>query len=97
MTMRFILNPTEGTLFEYVTEKAQEKAKEELKEEFKNTIYTFLEAAGETAVELLEAFTLIGGGILLILRVAGMKQGSRWCALLYCTNALVRVLMGGAI
>lgn len=46
--------------------------------------------------ELLIGTTLIGTAVLVILRVAGWKDGGRWAGVLMVSNVLLRFLFGGA-
>lgn len=45
--------------------------------------------------ELLAATSLIGSGVLILLKVAGWKDGGRWAGVLIIANILMKFLFGG--
>jgi hypothetical protein len=69
--------------------------REHTKEKSKEIIYGFLEAALEVTRELIGAVALVGGGITLIMWVAGWKDGARWTSMLFTANVLLKYLFGG--
>lgn len=72
-------------------------AKEAAKEAVQEQIYIFLQAAGEVVLELTYAVTLIGCAALIILKVAGYKDGYRHAGVLFVVNVMLRLVMGGAM
>lgn len=63
--------------------------------ETKTEILGFLKGLLETVSELSYTVALIGGGILIILRVAGMTRATKYFGVLQVTHILIRSLLGG--
>lgn len=63
--------------------------------ETKTEILGFLKGLTETVAELSYTVALIGGGILIILRVAGMTRATKYFGVLQVTHILIRSLLGG--
>ncbi|AZU61094.1 M23 family metallopeptidase [Neobacillus mesonae] len=49
----------------------------------------------DAAKDLIMAGTLLGAGVLIILKVAGWRDGGRWAGVLLVVNVLLRALFGG--
>jgi hypothetical protein len=45
--------------------------------------------------DILMAGTLIGSAVMIILKVAGWRDGGRWTGVLIVANILLRVIFGG--
>jgi hypothetical protein len=65
--------------------------------ETKREIMSYLKALLETTAELSYGIALIGGGILVVLRIAGMTRATKYFGVLQVSHILVRALMGGAV
>nr|WP_274362787.1 MULTISPECIES: M23 family metallopeptidase [unclassified Paenibacillus] len=76
---------------------AVESAQEAAIEAMKHKIFTFLHAAGEVLLDMSYGVTLVGCAVLIILKVAGLLQGYRWASILFTVNALLRLVLGGAL
>lgn len=68
--------------------------REQAAEKTEQVIYGVFDALGEILFDSIYAIGLIGGGILILLKVAGYKDGYRWAGVLFAVNALVRYLFG---
>lgn len=55
----------------------------------------FLQGLGNTVAELSYTFALIGGGLLIVLRVAGMTRATKYFGVLQVTHIFIRALLGG--
>lgn len=60
--------------------------------EMKNDVHAFLNAIGETVVQLSYSVALLGGGILILFRVAGMTRAVKYFGVLQITHLLIRAL-----
>lgn len=63
--------------------------------ETKQELLGFLHGLAGTVAELSYTFALIGGGILIVLRVAGMTRATKYFGVLQITHILIRSLIGG--
>lgn len=63
--------------------------------EQKQQFYAYLKALLETTVELSFSFALVGGGLLIILGVAGMTRAFKYFGVLQVSYILFRFLFGG--
>lgn len=59
------------------------------------TIYGVLDGIREVLIDSIGSIALVGGGLLMILKVAGYKDGNRYASLLFVVNILVKYLLGG--
>lgn len=78
---KVIMNSTEGI---------RETAKENTKEIF----FGILEGIRDILVETIGAVALVGGGIMILAKVAGYKDGMRWFGMLQVANVLIKFLFG---
>lgn len=46
-------------------------------------------------VDTIGAIALVGGGILILLRLAGFEKGYKWAGILFMINIFVKYLLGG--
>ncbi|WP_172369548.1 M23 family metallopeptidase [Sporosarcina jiandibaonis] len=77
-------------------ELAFENKMEELQQQMADAIVAFLKALAEVVLDLTYSFALIGGGILILVRVvAEMKKASQYFWLLQMSNILIKMLLGG--
>lgn len=65
--------------------------------ETKREIMNYLQATVETIADLSYTVALIGGGILIVLRIAGMTRATKYFGVLMVSHILIRALMGGAV
>lgn len=72
-----------------------EGVKENTKEVFKEYVYTGLEAVLEVFVEMIGAISLVGCGLLIILKVVGYDNGNKYAGILFTINLLVKYMIGG--
>jgi len=72
------------------------EAKAAAREQLQETITDWLAAAGGVVIEAIYPIALIGSGVLIILAVAGYRDGYRWAGVLCAVYALVRYMVGGA-
>lgn len=84
-SMPFHLSSIHGDLAEMTAKTVAEK-----------WLLATLDVAGTFLGDVIYAVALVGGGILIILKVCGYKDGYRWAGVLFGVNALVRYLFGGA-
>lgn len=71
------------------------QAQEHAKEFFTDVIVGFLEALVDVIVDLSYATALIGGGILLILKVTtGSRRMGKWFACLMVVHFLIQLILG---
>lgn len=77
-------------------EGAKETIKENAKATTKEIIFGALEAVGEVIMDCLYGVTLVGTGVMIILRVVGYKPADKYIGLLPTTFVLLRYLFGGA-
>lgn len=77
-----------GGISGYVADKTKENVKE--------WIYSALAAVGEVLAEIISAVALIGGGIGILMWVAGWKKGLPMTSILFVANMLIKYISGGA-
>lgn len=63
--------------------------------ETKQELLGFLQGLGNTVAELSYTFALIGGGLLIVLRVAGMTRATKYFYVLQVSHIFIRALLGG--
>ena len=63
--------------------------------ETKLDLLGYLKGVGNTLAELSYTFALIGGGLLIVLRVAGMTRATKYFFVLQVTHIFTRALLGG--
>lgn len=66
-----------------------------MKEGLAENVMDFLHYAGEVLVDMSYATALIGGGILIVLRVAGMRRATKYFSVLQVCNIFIKALLGG--
>lgn len=74
---------------------ALESKKEEMKEQAKEALYASIDALGEVIVEVIDSVVLLGGGVLIILRCWGLRQGTRWLYIGFASRIILKILLGG--
>jgi murein DD-endopeptidase MepM/ murein hydrolase activator NlpD len=65
---------------------------EAVKEKAKELTIDILSGVGEAIVELLAGVTLVGAGVLILLKVCGYRDGGRWAGVLIGVNVLLKFL-----
>lgn len=63
--------------------------------ETKQELLGFLKGLGDTVAELSYTFALIGGGLLIVLRIAGMTRATKYFYVLQVSHIFIRALLGG--
>lgn len=63
--------------------------------EQKQEFYSYLQALLETTVELSFSIALIGGGILIMLKVAGSTRATKYFTILQISHIFIRAMFGG--
>lgn len=74
---------------------AKESLKETVKENTKEIVYGIASGLGEVIAETVYSISLLGTGILIIMRVAGYKPAEKYIALLPTLFVIFRHLFGG--
>lgn len=72
-----------------------ERTKEESYEALKFLILDSLISVGQLLLESIGAITLIGSGLLIILKVVGYDKGYKQAGILFTVNVLIKYLFGG--
>jgi hypothetical protein len=83
----------EGLILKLMPDSVKESAKEQTMEIILGT----LEALRDIVVELSGSIALVGGGLCILLYVAGWRDGLRWTGILSVANLLIKFLLGGYI
>jgi hypothetical protein len=65
-----------------------------MKEYIKEQIIEALKATGEVVYESIGAVSLVGSGILIILKIAGFDKGYKWAGILITIDVLIKYLFG---
>lgn len=65
--------------------------------ETKLELIGWLKGLGETVADLSYTVALIGGGILIVLRIAGMTRATKYFGVLQVTHLMIRFLLGGGM
>lgn len=71
----------------------REATREWVKREFKEILFGVWDATREFLVDVSFTVALIGGGICILMWVAGWKDGFRWTGILFVGNVLIRFLL----
>lgn len=77
-----------------ITDKAVDSIRERASKYAYETVMGVLDALKDLAVDLSYSIALIGGGLAIILHVAGWKDGARWAGILTVSYALIKYLLG---
>lgn len=80
-----MINPIEA-FKEHLKEQAQEATKE--------IALGILSGIKDVVVELAYSIALIGGGLSIVLHMAGWEKGKRWTGILTVSYALIKLLLG---
>lgn len=97
--MRFVLTP-EGMvqttpLGDYITGNIKEKIKEESSEIIKDIIIGLLDGLRDILIDTIYGIALVGGGLFIIFKIAGYKDGYRNAGILFLAYILINYLLGG--
>lgn len=60
----------------------------------KEALIEGLKALGEIIVELSGAIGLVGAGLMIIMQVAGYKDGNKWAGSLFVLSILIKYILG---
>lgn len=74
--------------------KLAEKGTDKLREKAADATTEIALGIFDALKEFLEDFTLVGSAILIILKVAGYRDGGRWATILLLSNILIKYLFG---
>ncbi|MEH7381745.1 M23 family metallopeptidase [Bacillus sp. JJ1533] len=74
--------------------KSTEGVRETAKENTKEIVIGVLEGLRDLIVESIGAIALIGGGVLILLRIGGYKDGTKWFGMLQVANVLLKFFFG---
>lgn len=91
----FGLTPLGEYIKNNTTEKIKEGAQEHFSELTKDIIYGVADGLRDILVDLIGGIALVGGGVLIILKIAGYDKGYKWAGVLFVINILVKYLLGG--
>lgn len=80
-----MMNPIEA-IKEHLKEQAQEATKE--------IVMGILSGIKDVIVDLSYSIALIGGGVSVVLHMAGWEKGKRWTGILTVSYALIKLLLG---
>lgn len=82
-------------LGDYLVGKVKTRVRENAEEMTKEIALGILEGLGGILVEVISSVALVGGGILVLLKVAGYEKGYKHAGVLFVISALLRYLLGG--
>lgn len=74
---------------------AKDTLRENAEASFREVIYGALDALKDVLVELSYSASLIAIAVLILLQVAGWKNGGRWAGVIFVSYVLIRFLLGG--
>lgn len=83
-----------GPLFG-VFDKVRDNVIEDVSLKTKEIILGILDGMGDFLLETIGAISLVGCGVLIILKICGLDQGYKWAGVLFGINVLVKFLLGG--
>lgn len=69
-------------------------AKDMVVDAIKDVALWVLEGIAQVIVELSYSIALIGGGVCIVLYMAGWEKGLKWTGILFVANVLIRYLLG---
>lgn len=84
-----------GKILEKSWNNAHESAREHARSIAYDTVMGFVQGVGDLIVDMSYAVALIGGGLAIILHVAGWRDGARWAGMLTVGYTLVKYLSTG--
>lgn len=73
----------------------KESVKEQIAETTKETIEGILLGVKDFLVDTIGAISLVGCGLLILLKVAGYENGNKYAGILFTVNILIKYLLGG--
>lgn len=83
-----------GKVVEKAIHNAQDHAKESARQYVYDTAIGILEGLKDLLLDLSYSIALIGGGLAIILHVAGWKDGGRWAGILTAAYVLIKYIVG---
>lgn len=72
-----------------------DSVKEQAREQMTEILIGALEALRDVLVDMSGAIALVGGGLCILLYVAGWRDGMRWAGILTVASILIKALVGG--
>lgn len=84
-----------GKILQKAYENASESVQEHARSLAYNTAIGFLKGVGDLLMDLSYSAALIGGGLAIVLYVAGWKDGTRWAGMLTVGYVLIKYLGSG--
>lgn len=85
----------DGMIFGPLVNLGTSMLKDHAEEATKEIVYGIILGARDILVDSIGAVTLVGTGLLIILKMAGYKDGYRYSGVLFVVNILVKYLLGG--
>lgn len=79
----------------FFPDEAKESMKEWAKTQVQEAIIGALEAIRDVLLELSYSIALVGGILCILFWVVGWKNGSRWAAILFLANVIIKLVLGG--
>lgn len=83
------------SLGDTIVDSVKDRLREETANKTKEIVLGILEGLGELLIGSIGAITLVGGGLLIIFRIAGYKDGYKWAGVLFVANVLIKYLFLG--
>ncbi|NOU98415.1 M23 family metallopeptidase [Paenibacillus planticolens] len=100
------VDPAQGTdrghlgILGKILEKSYNQATDNMQEHARSVVYEtaigFLKGVGDLLLDLSYTIALIGGGLCIILHVAGWEKGARWAGILAVAYVLIKFIAAGA-
>lgn len=91
----FGLTPFGRYIKENTIERLKDNTQEHVSELTKDIIIGVADGLRDILVDLIGSIALVGGGVLIILKIAGYENGYKWAGVLFVINILVKYLLGG--
>lgn len=79
-------------LGDHIVDTVKERLKEESADMTKQIILGVFDGLGDILVDLIYSISLVGGGILILLKVAGYDDGYKYAGVLFVAHVLIRYL-----
>jgi hypothetical protein len=83
-----------GKVVEKAIKNAHEQAKDKARDFIYDTAIGILEGLRDLIVDLSYSIALIGGGLAIILHIAGWEKGKNWAGILTVAYVLIKYLLG---
>ena len=89
-----LLSPT-TPLGDHLIESVKGRLRDNSEEWLREAAIGVLEGLGDILVDLIYGIALVGGGVCIVLKVAGWRDGYRWASILQVSYVLIRYILGG--